>query len=41
MAKEKEKNDQPIVSMNKEEREEVWDDVYFKEEELAPCFSGK
>ncbi len=32
MAKEKDNKNRPIVSMKGEEREEVWDDAYVKEE---------
>jgi len=32
MAKEKNKKDCPIASLNKEEREETWDELYLKEE---------
>jgi hypothetical protein len=32
MAKYKNKKDQPIASFNKEEREDIWDDLYMKEE---------
>ncbi|MDA8213808.1 MAG: hypothetical protein M0Z64_00870 [Nitrospiraceae bacterium] len=32
MAKDKNKKDQPIASFNKEEREDIWDDIYLKEE---------
>jgi hypothetical protein len=33
------KKDKPIVSMSKEEREEVWDDVYAKEEGIIVEFN--
>jgi hypothetical protein len=32
MAKEKDKKDPPLVSLTQEEREEVWDDIFVKEE---------
>jgi hypothetical protein len=32
MTKKKEKEERRIVSMDREEREEVWDDLYLKEE---------
>jgi hypothetical protein len=32
---EKNKEDRPIVSMSGEEREEVWDDIYLKEEGIV------
>lgn len=32
MAKKKEKKERPIISLNSEEREEIWDDLYIKEE---------
>jgi hypothetical protein len=41
MAKEKDKKDQPIISMNKAEREEVWDDVYLKEEGIVLAFDSE
>jgi hypothetical protein len=41
MAREKDKKDQPIVSMNKEKREEVWDDVYVKEEGVVLEFNSE
>ena len=31
-------NDKPIISMSKEEREEVWDDAYAKEEGIIVEF---
>ena len=34
MAKEKDKKNRPIISMKGEEREEVWDEAYAKEEAL-------
>ncbi len=33
--------DKPIVSMSKEEREEVWDDAYAKEEGVIVEFNPK
>lgn len=41
MAEEKNKDDHPIVSMNEEEREEVWDDVYAKEEGIVLEFDSE
>jgi len=41
MAKEKDKKEQSIVSMNKEKREEVWDDVYIKEEGVVLEFDSE
>jgi hypothetical protein len=41
MAKEKDQKEQPIVSMNKEEREEVWDEVYVKEEGIVIEFNSE
>ena len=41
MAKEKDKEDQPIISMNKEDREDVWDDVYVKEEGIVLEFDSE
>jgi len=35
MARKKDKEDRPIVSMSGEEREEVWDDIYLKEEGIV------
>ena len=32
MAKRKDRKDLPIIDMSKEEREEVWDDLFIKEE---------
>ncbi|MDA8240609.1 MAG: hypothetical protein M0Z67_09610 [Nitrospiraceae bacterium] len=32
MASKKEKKDRPIVSLGSEESEEIWDDLYLKEE---------
>lgn len=32
MAKDENKKDQPIASLNKEEREGIWDDLYISEE---------
>jgi hypothetical protein len=32
MTKRKGKKERPIISLNSEEREEVWDDLYIKEE---------
>ena len=32
MTKKKGKKERPIISLNSEEREEVWDDLYIKEE---------
>ncbi len=32
MGKKKDKKEPPIVSLNKEEREELWDNLYLKEE---------
>ncbi|MGO9614663.1 MAG: hypothetical protein ACLPX5_16745 [Dissulfurispiraceae bacterium] len=37
----KKKKDQHIVSMNKEEREEMWDDVYVKEEGIVLEFDSE
>lgn len=41
MAKEKDKKEQPIVSMNEEQRENVWDDVYVKEEGIVLEFNSE
>ena len=38
MASKKNEKDRPIVSMTREEREEVWDDVYLKEEGIVIDF---
>jgi hypothetical protein len=37
----RDKKDQPIISMNKEEREDVWDDVYVKEEGIVLEFDSE
>lgn len=41
MAKEKDKEDRPIVSMKGEEREEVWDEAYAKEEGIILEFDSE
>ncbi|MGD1076278.1 MAG: hypothetical protein ABR903_09435 [Thermodesulfovibrionales bacterium] len=38
MARKKNKEDRPIVSMSAEEREKVWDDIYLKEEGIVVEF---
>jgi hypothetical protein len=35
MTRKKNKEDRPIVSMSGEEREELWDDIYLKEEGIV------
>lgn len=40
MAKEKDNKDQPMISMNEQQREEVWDDVYVKEEGIVLEFDS-
>jgi hypothetical protein len=35
MAKDKNRKDQSIASFNKEERENIWDDIYLKEEGIV------
>jgi hypothetical protein len=39
MAKKKEKKETPIVSMDREEREEAWDELYIKEEGVVLEFN--
>jgi hypothetical protein len=38
MTRKKNKEDRPIVSMSGEEREELWDDIYLKEEGIVVEF---
>jgi hypothetical protein len=35
MGKDKDKKDLPIISFNKEELEDIWDDIYIKEEGIV------
>ncbi len=39
MPKDKSKKSRPIVSMNKEDREELWDEAYLKEEGIVIEFN--
>jgi hypothetical protein len=39
MAKKKEKKEIPIVSMDREKREEAWDELYIKEEGVVLEFN--
>ncbi|MGO9379905.1 MAG: hypothetical protein ACLP29_15345 [Dissulfurispiraceae bacterium] len=38
MAKEEDKKEPPLINLTPEEREEVWDDVYLKEEGIVVEF---
>lgn len=40
MAKEKNQKERPLVSMTREEREEMWDEVFVKEEGIILTFDG-
>ena len=40
MAKEEDKKDPPLVSLTREEREEVWDDIFLKEEGIILEFDS-
>ncbi|HTZ18062.1 MAG TPA: hypothetical protein VMB78_06435, partial [Dissulfurispiraceae bacterium] len=40
MAKEEDKKDPPLVSLTQEEREEVWDDIFLKEEGIILEFDS-
>ena len=40
MAKEEDKKDPPLVSLTQEEREEVWDDIFVKEEGIILEFDS-
>jgi hypothetical protein len=41
MAKEKDKKELPLVNLTREEMEEVWDDIFVKEEGIILEFDGE